>query len=166
MNLGLTDEQVDLRGTVRRFVADRAGVAGHVRPLLDDPRGTTDDVWRGLAAGGAAVLTLEGAAISGTRHLRKPKQATDTKTLTQTCAYRTFIACVAVFEIGSAICGAAPSSTVLIVGRGQHMVRKVVVQANRFLEVAGLNEEIAPIGTVACWVSIVSRCCFATWDDQ
>jgi hypothetical protein len=33
------------------------------------------------------------------------------------------------------------------------MVRKVVVQANRFLEVARLNEEVAPIGTVAYRVS-------------
>jgi hypothetical protein len=33
------------------------------------------------------------------------------------------------------------------------MVREVVVQANRFLEVAGLNEEIAPIGTVAYRIS-------------
>lgn len=41
----------------------------------------------------------------------------DTETLTQPCAYRTFIGCVLVFEIGSAICGAAPSSIVLIVGR-------------------------------------------------
>jgi hypothetical protein len=42
---------------------------------------------------------------------------------------------------------------VLIVGSGQHMVRKVIVQANRFLEVAGLNEEIAPTGTVAYRIS-------------
>ena len=41
----------------------------------------------------------------------------ETETLTQPCAYRTFICCVLVFEIGSAICGAAPSSIVLIVGR-------------------------------------------------
>lgn len=33
------------------------------------------------------------------------------------CVDRTFIGCVLVFEIGSAICGAAPSSIVLIIGR-------------------------------------------------
>ncbi len=43
MNLELTDEQVALRDTVRRFLAEKASVAAHVRPLLDDPTGTTDD---------------------------------------------------------------------------------------------------------------------------
>lgn len=33
------------------------------------------------------------------------------------CAPRTFLICVIVFEIGSAICGAAPTSTIFIVGR-------------------------------------------------
>lgn len=33
------------------------------------------------------------------------------------------------------------------------MVREVIVQANRFLEVSRLNEEIAPIGTVTYRVS-------------
>ncbi len=54
MNLELTDEQVALRDTVRRYLAEKAGVAAHVRPMLDDPTGTTDEVWRGLAALGAA----------------------------------------------------------------------------------------------------------------
>ena len=51
MNLELTDEQVALRDTVRRFLAEKASVAAHVRPMLDDP-----DRYhrRGLAwAGGA-----------------------------------------------------------------------------------------------------------------
>ena len=38
MNLELTEEQVALRDTVRRFLAEKASVAGHVRPLLDDPK--------------------------------------------------------------------------------------------------------------------------------
>ncbi len=60
MNLELTDEQVALRDTVRRFLAERATIAGHVRPLLDDPTGVTDPVWRGLAGLGAtAVLVPE-----------------------------------------------------------------------------------------------------------
>jgi len=49
MNLELTDEQVALRDTVRRFLADKATVTGHVRPMLEDPTGTTELVWRGLA---------------------------------------------------------------------------------------------------------------------
>ena len=33
---------------MRRFVAEKASVATHVRPMLDDPTGTTGDVWRGI----------------------------------------------------------------------------------------------------------------------
>ena len=40
MNLELTDEQVALRDTTRRFLAEKAPISGHVRPLLDDPTGT------------------------------------------------------------------------------------------------------------------------------
>ena len=36
MNLELTDEQIALRDTVRQFLAEKASVASHVRPLLDD----------------------------------------------------------------------------------------------------------------------------------
>lgn len=53
MNLELTDEQLALRDTVRRFLAEKASIASHVRPMLDDPRGTTEEVWRGLADLGA-----------------------------------------------------------------------------------------------------------------
>jgi alkylation response protein AidB-like acyl-CoA dehydrogenase len=60
MNLELTDEQSALRDTVRRFLAEKAGTATHVRPLLDDPTGTTEEVWQGLAALGATgVLVAE-----------------------------------------------------------------------------------------------------------
>lgn len=58
MNLELTEEQLALRDTVRRFLAEKAGLAGHVRPMLDDPRGTTDEVWRGLAELGALGLLV------------------------------------------------------------------------------------------------------------
>ena len=57
MNLELTDEQIALRDTVRQFLAEKASVAGHVRPLLDDPTGSTDAVWRGLADLGATVCS-------------------------------------------------------------------------------------------------------------
>ena len=58
VNLEFTDEQVDLRKTVRRFLSERASIAAHVRPLLDDPVGTTDDVWRGLADLGATGVLI------------------------------------------------------------------------------------------------------------
>ncbi len=58
MNLELTDEQTALRDTVRRFLGENASVAAHVRPLLDDPTGTTDDVWRGLANIGATGVLV------------------------------------------------------------------------------------------------------------
>jgi alkylation response protein AidB-like acyl-CoA dehydrogenase len=58
MNLELIDEQLALRDTVRQFLAEKAGVAAHVRPLLDDPTGTTDEVWRGLANLGATGVLV------------------------------------------------------------------------------------------------------------
>jgi alkylation response protein AidB-like acyl-CoA dehydrogenase len=58
MNLELTDEQLALRDTVRRFLAEKASLSTHVRPMLDDPRGTTDEVWRGLADLGATGVLV------------------------------------------------------------------------------------------------------------
>jgi alkylation response protein AidB-like acyl-CoA dehydrogenase len=58
MNLELTDEQVALRDTVRRFLAEKASVTTHVRPMLDDPIGTTREVWGGLAALGATGVLV------------------------------------------------------------------------------------------------------------
>ena len=66
MNLELTDEQVALRDTVRSYLAEKASVTTHVRPMIDDPTGTTDEVWAGLAALGAAgVLVSEECGGSG-----------------------------------------------------------------------------------------------------
>lgn len=66
MNLELTDEQVALRETVRRYLAEKASVSGHVRPMLDNPSGTTDEIWRGLAALGAVgVLVPEAFGGAG-----------------------------------------------------------------------------------------------------
>ncbi|WP_205874311.1 acyl-CoA dehydrogenase family protein [Mycobacterium camsae] len=53
MNLEPTDEQDALAATLRHFLAERASISGHVRPMLDDPTGTTPTVWRGLAELGA-----------------------------------------------------------------------------------------------------------------
>lgn len=58
MNLELTEEQVALRDTTRRFLAEKAPISGHVRPLLDDPTGTTEHVWRGLADLGTTGLLV------------------------------------------------------------------------------------------------------------
>ncbi|MGZ5365567.1 MAG: acyl-CoA dehydrogenase family protein, partial [Mycobacterium sp.] len=68
MNLELTQEQIALRDTVRHFLTEKASVASHVRAMLDDATGTTDDVWRGLARLGAmGVLVpqdLDGAGMT------------------------------------------------------------------------------------------------------
>ena len=58
MNLELTAEQIALRDTVRQFLAEKASVANHVRPLLDDPTGSTDAVWHGLANLGATGVLV------------------------------------------------------------------------------------------------------------
>ena len=58
MNLELSDEQVALRDTTRRFLAEKAPVSGHVRSLLDDPTGSTQPVWRGLADLGTTGLLV------------------------------------------------------------------------------------------------------------
>ncbi len=58
MNLELTEEQTALRDTVRHFLAEKASVAAYVRPLLDDPTGTTVSVWRGLADLGATGVLV------------------------------------------------------------------------------------------------------------
>jgi len=59
LNLELTDEQLALRDIVRRFLSERASVATHVRPMLDEPTGTTDDIWGGLAALGATGVLVD-----------------------------------------------------------------------------------------------------------
>jgi alkylation response protein AidB-like acyl-CoA dehydrogenase len=58
MNLELTDEQVALRDTTRRFLAEKAPISGHVRELLDDPTGVDEGVWRGLADLGITGLLV------------------------------------------------------------------------------------------------------------
>jgi alkylation response protein AidB-like acyl-CoA dehydrogenase len=58
MNLELTDEQVALRDTVRKFLAEKASVAEYVRPMLDDATGITAAVWQGLADLGTTGLLV------------------------------------------------------------------------------------------------------------
>jgi alkylation response protein AidB-like acyl-CoA dehydrogenase len=66
MNLELTDEQLALRDTVRRFLAEKASLPTHVRSMIDDPIGTTAEVWRGMASLGATgVLVPQECGGSG-----------------------------------------------------------------------------------------------------
>ncbi|ORB64994.1 acyl-CoA dehydrogenase family protein [Mycolicibacterium tusciae] len=58
MNLELTPEQLALRDTVREFLSEKASIGEHVRPMLDDPVGTADEVWRGLADLGTTGLLV------------------------------------------------------------------------------------------------------------
>lgn len=58
MKLELTAEQLALQDTVRRFIAEKADLATYVRKVLDDPAGTADEVWRGLAALGATAVLV------------------------------------------------------------------------------------------------------------
>ncbi len=58
MNLEPTDEQRALRDTVRRYFAEHASIAGHVRPMLADPTGTTSATWQGLAELGATGVLV------------------------------------------------------------------------------------------------------------
>ncbi len=66
MNLELTDEQVALRDTTRRFLAEKAPIAHHVRRLLDDPTGIEPAVWRGgLHRAAGARTTRRGGHDDG-----------------------------------------------------------------------------------------------------
>jgi alkylation response protein AidB-like acyl-CoA dehydrogenase len=58
MNLEPTEELQAVRDTVRRFLAEKAPLGDYVRPMLADDRGTTDAVWRGLAALGTTALVV------------------------------------------------------------------------------------------------------------
>jgi alkylation response protein AidB-like acyl-CoA dehydrogenase len=43
---------------LRRYLAEKASISDHVRPLLDDPTGVDDAVWRGLADLGITGLLV------------------------------------------------------------------------------------------------------------
>jgi alkylation response protein AidB-like acyl-CoA dehydrogenase len=57
LDFEFSEDQELLRASVRRFLAERAPIA-YVRALLDDERGTTDDVWTGLAELGLTGLLV------------------------------------------------------------------------------------------------------------
>ncbi|HVM40105.1 MAG TPA: acyl-CoA dehydrogenase family protein [Acidimicrobiia bacterium] len=57
MDFEFSADQEMLRDTVRRFLADRAPTS-YVREMLDDPRGTTDAVWRELSALGLTGILV------------------------------------------------------------------------------------------------------------
>ena len=57
MDFEFSEDQELLRATVRRFLTERAPI-GYVRAMLDDERGTTDDMWSGLSALGVTGLLM------------------------------------------------------------------------------------------------------------
>ncbi len=57
MDFEFSEDQELLRATVRRFLAERAPIA-FVRSMLDDERGTTDEIWSGLAELGVTGLLV------------------------------------------------------------------------------------------------------------
>jgi alkylation response protein AidB-like acyl-CoA dehydrogenase len=57
LDFEFSEDQELLRATVRRFLTERTPIA-YVRDMLDDNRGTTDDVWSGLTALGATGLLI------------------------------------------------------------------------------------------------------------
>jgi alkylation response protein AidB-like acyl-CoA dehydrogenase len=58
LDFEFSEEQEALRASVRRFLADHAPIRPYVRAQLDDSRGTTDAVWKGLADIGAVGLLV------------------------------------------------------------------------------------------------------------
>jgi alkylation response protein AidB-like acyl-CoA dehydrogenase len=57
LDFEFSEDQELLRATVRRFLVERAPIS-YVRAMLDDERGTTDEVWSGLAALGVTGLLV------------------------------------------------------------------------------------------------------------
>jgi acyl-CoA dehydrogenase len=57
LDFEFSEDQELLRASVRRFLAEQAPIA-YARALFDDERGTTDDVWTGLAELGATGLLV------------------------------------------------------------------------------------------------------------
>lgn len=62
MDLELSADQQLLQGSVRRFLSERAPMSW-VRSMLDDERGTTDEVWRGLGELGVTSLLSAGGTM-------------------------------------------------------------------------------------------------------
>ncbi len=58
MDLERSAEQQALAETLRRFLSDRAPIRPYVRGMLDDSRGTTPEVWGGLADLGLTALLV------------------------------------------------------------------------------------------------------------
>jgi alkylation response protein AidB-like acyl-CoA dehydrogenase len=57
LDFEFSEDQELLRATVQRFLAERAPIS-YVRSMLDDDRGTTDDVWSALTALGVVGLLV------------------------------------------------------------------------------------------------------------
>jgi alkylation response protein AidB-like acyl-CoA dehydrogenase len=57
LDFEFSEEQELLRATVQRFLAEQAPIS-YVREMIDDERGTIDDVWRGFGALGVMGLLV------------------------------------------------------------------------------------------------------------
>lgn len=62
MDVELSTDQQLLQESARRFLSERAPMSW-VRSMLDDERGTTDEVWRGLADLGVTSLLSSGGTM-------------------------------------------------------------------------------------------------------
>lgn len=65
MDFEFSSDQDSLRETIRRFLNDRAPLGPYVRAQLTDPRGTSAEVWGGLAELGATGILVP-EAFGGT----------------------------------------------------------------------------------------------------
>ncbi|OBG26057.1 acyl-CoA dehydrogenase family protein [Mycobacterium sp. 852002-51057_SCH5723018] len=156
MNLELTDEQVALRDTTRGFLAEKAPISGHVRPLLDDPTGTTDAVWRGLAdlgttgllapedCGGAGMTMVEAGIVAeelGAALHPGPWLST------AVAATRALTRLVARDSATKLLTGIADGTTIVTVGLPHY--QNVQVAANRHADGVVLRGEIAAVPDAA-----------------
>ncbi|MDT3440858.1 acyl-CoA dehydrogenase family protein [Pseudofrankia sp. BMG5.37] len=158
MNLEPTEEQLSLRATVRRFLQEKASVADHVRPLLDDPTGMTDAGWLALAElgttgllvpadhGGAGMTMVEagvvleelGAGLHPGPWLSSAVAATRALTRVPTAG-----------ETGKLLAGIADGSTIATVGPLEPAAPRPAATATADGDAVTLRGEIAQIADAA-----------------
>lgn len=125
MNLELTDEQIALRDTVHRYLAEKASLATYVRPVLDAEAPGADAVWRGLAAMGlTGLLVPEECDGAGMTMVEAGVVAEELGAAlypgpwlsTAVAAPRTLMRCGAESTAAELLTGIADGSTVVTVG--------------------------------------------------
>ena len=148
MDLELSAEQEALRDTLRRFLADRAPLTPYVRSMLDDVRGTTPEVWNGLADlglmgllvpeshGGAGMGMVEigvvlqemgrmlhpgpflSSAVGAVTAVRAMGDPTDRARLLPALAEGRIVATLALLEPGSRFAWRSPATLASATGEG------------------------------------------------